>query len=225
MTSTSRDLRLGLILAESAPLHPTVQDETRPRSSSAGEIDRFRPPRGRATTNLSRARGSVRFFFRARKDGRRTPANPLPPLALNPEDDQEAGDGLVRSWAAGAVKFTGFTLAALAYASATSPAAGPGLEASPELREYGLAASFDWLEVGRKNGVPYHMSAPATAPVFLGSFVRDAVSGVVYMVTRRPEPQAFPPALAGPTGHAPPAPTRLARKPSAGIQHPGSLLL
>ena len=29
-----------------------------------------------------------------------------------------------------------------------------------------------------------------------GSFVRDAASGVVYMVTRRPVPQAFPPALA-----------------------------
>jgi hypothetical protein len=122
------------------------------------------------------------------------------------------------------VKLTGFTLAALAYASVTSPAAGPGLEASPEFRGYGLAASFDWLEVGRKDRVPYHMSAPATAPVFLGSFVRDAASGVVYMVTRRPVPQAFPPALAGPAGPAPAAPARLARKPSAGIQHPGSLL-
>jgi hypothetical protein len=61
------------------------------------------------------------------------------------------------------MRLTGFTLAALAYASVTSPAAGPGLEASPELRGYGLAASFDWLEVGRKDRVPYHMSAPAVA--------------------------------------------------------------
>jgi hypothetical protein len=170
------------------------------------------------------ALGRGALFFRARKDGRLMTADPLPPLALNPEDEQETGDYLVRSWATGAVKLTGFTLAALAYASVTSPAAGPGLEASPEFRGYGLAASFDWLEVGRKDRVPYHMSAPATAPVFLGSFVRDAASGVVYMVTRRPVPQAFPPALAGPAGPAPAAPARLARKPSAGIQHPGSLL-
>jgi hypothetical protein len=43
------------------------------------------------------ALGRGALLFRARKDGRLTPADPLPPLALNPEYEQEVGGDLVRT--------------------------------------------------------------------------------------------------------------------------------
>lgn len=184
---------------------------------------------GREGAPLRATLGRGMRLFKARKQSRHQPGPLTAPPAPTPAEDLDLGGKFVTHWASGSGTGPGFTLAALAYASTLSSAAGPGPEACPSLRGYGLVASFDWFEVGRGVRRPCQLRAPAGASAFLGSFVCDSSTGVVYMVARRPAPQAFPPpAAAAPAGHAPadpPALARLARTPSAGIQHPDFFLL